>query len=69
MATMARVDEFGFLLSPYRKDDFFPPLLKKVFGRVHAPTMEGGTLFWCRREGERPRRRHEIMFQVRLDED
>ena len=56
------------VLSPYRKDDFFPPLLKKVFGRVHAPTSEDGTLFWCRREGERPRRRHEIAFQVRLDE-
>jgi 16S rRNA (guanine1207-N2)-methyltransferase len=57
------------VLSPYRRDDFFPPLLKKVFGRVHAPTMDGGTLFWCRREGDRPRRRHEVTFQVRLDED
>jgi 16S rRNA (guanine1207-N2)-methyltransferase len=43
--------------------------LKKVFGRVHAPTADGGTLFWCRREGDRPRRRHEVTFQVRLDED
>jgi 16S rRNA (guanine1207-N2)-methyltransferase len=56
------------VLSPYRKDDFFPPLLKKVFGRVHAPTAEGGTLFWCRREGDRARRRHEVTFQVRIDE-
>jgi 23S rRNA (guanine1835-N2)-methyltransferase len=56
------------VLSPYRKDDFFPPLLKKVFGRVHAPISEAGTLFWCRREGDRPLRRHEITFQVRLDE-
>jgi 23S rRNA (guanine1835-N2)-methyltransferase len=57
------------VLSPYRKDDFFPPLLKKVFGRVHAPTSEVGTLFWCRRDGNRPRRRHELTFQVRLDEE
>jgi 16S rRNA (guanine1207-N2)-methyltransferase len=57
------------VLSPYRRDDFFPPLLKKVFGRVHAPASDGGTLFWCRREGERPRRRHEVTFQVRLDEE
>jgi 16S rRNA (guanine1207-N2)-methyltransferase len=57
------------VLSPYRRDDFFPPLLKKVFGRVHSPTQGGGTLFWCRREGNRPRRRHEVTFQVRLDED
>ena len=42
--------------------------MKKVFGRVHAPTADGGTLFWCRREGDRPRRRHEVTFQVRLDE-
>jgi 16S rRNA (guanine1207-N2)-methyltransferase len=56
------------VLSPYRKDDFFPPLLKKVFGRVHAPTSDSGTLFWCRREGDRPRRRHQVTFQVRLDD-
>jgi 16S rRNA (guanine1207-N2)-methyltransferase len=56
------------VLSPYRKDDLFPPLLKKVFGRAHAPASEAGTLFWCRREGDRPRRRHEVTFQVRLDE-
>jgi len=56
------------VLSPYCKDDFFPPLLKKVFGRVHAPTLGGGTLFWCRRDADRPRRRHEVTFQVRLDE-
>jgi 23S rRNA (guanine1835-N2)-methyltransferase len=57
------------VLSPYRRDEFFPPLLKKVFGRVHSPTMNGGTLFWCQREGDRPRRRHEVTFQVRLDEE
>jgi 16S rRNA (guanine1207-N2)-methyltransferase len=57
------------VLSPYRKDAFFPPLLKKIFGRVHAPTLGRGTLFWCQREGERPRRRHEVTFQVRLDEE
>jgi 16S rRNA (guanine1207-N2)-methyltransferase len=56
------------VLSPYRRDDFFPPLLKKVFGRVHAPTSDAGTLFWCERDGDRPRRRHEVTFQVRLGE-
>jgi 16S rRNA (guanine1207-N2)-methyltransferase len=56
------------VLSPYRKDAFFPPLLKKVFGRVHAPTLGRSTLFWCQRDGDRPRRRHEVTFQVRLDE-
>jgi 16S rRNA (guanine1207-N2)-methyltransferase len=54
------------VLSPYEKDNFFPALLKKVFGRVHAPTAGGTPVFWCRREGERPRRRHEVTFPARV---
>jgi 16S rRNA (guanine1207-N2)-methyltransferase len=54
------------VLSPYEKDNFFPTLLKKVFGRVHAPTAAGAPVFWCRREGERPRRRHEVTFSARV---
>jgi 16S rRNA (guanine1207-N2)-methyltransferase len=59
----------GILLvsSPYEKDQFFPDALKKIFGRVHAPMAGQGRLLWCRREGDRPRRRHEVTFQVRLD--
>ncbi len=53
------------VLTPYQKDDFFPPVLKKVFGRVHAPTVGRSTVFWCQRDGERPRRRHEMTFHVR----
>src|SRR5207249_9422765 len=52
------------VLSPYEKELFFPGALKKVFGRVHAPAAGGGAVFWCEREGERPRRRHEVTFQV-----
>lgn len=52
------------VLSPYEKDQFFPTALKKVFGRVHAPAAGEGMVFWCQREGERPRRRHEVSFQV-----
>ena len=54
------------VLSPYAKDRFFPALLKKIFGRVHAPTVGRSPVFWCQREGERPRRRHEMTFQVRF---
>jgi 16S rRNA (guanine1207-N2)-methyltransferase len=50
--------------TPYPTDRFFPLLLKKIFGRVHAPANEAG-VFWCQREGERSRRRHEVTFQVR----
>jgi 23S rRNA (guanine1835-N2)-methyltransferase len=52
------------VLSPYEKDQVLPAALKKVFGRVHAPAVGGGSMFWCQREGDRPRRRHEVMFQV-----
>ncbi len=52
--------------SPYETDQFLPPLLKKVFGRVHAPQLGGHTVYWCQREGDRPRRRHEVTFQVRI---
>jgi 16S rRNA (guanine1207-N2)-methyltransferase len=51
--------------SSYHPDQFFSPLLKKVFGKVHAYPVAEGTAFWCRREGDRPRRRHEVTFQVR----
>jgi 16S rRNA (guanine1207-N2)-methyltransferase len=56
--------------SPYASDPFFAGLLKKVFGRVHTPphaaNQEHDSILWCTREGERPRRRHEVTFQVRL---
>lgn len=51
--------------SPYERDLLFPHALKKVFGRFHAVE---GSLFWARRHGERPRRRHEVTFQVRIEE-
>jgi 16S rRNA (guanine1207-N2)-methyltransferase len=51
--------------TPYQKDAFFPPLLKKVFGRLHAPTVGRNIVLWARRESDRPRRRHEMTFHVR----
>ena len=56
------------VLSPFANDQLFPGLLKKVFGTVHATAAGGETVFWCHREGERPRRRHEVFFQVRVGE-
>jgi 16S rRNA (guanine1207-N2)-methyltransferase len=52
--------------SPYDTDPFFPNLFKKIFGRVHAPHLDGETVLWCQREGDRPRRRHGITFQARI---
>lgn len=52
--------------SSYAADPFFPNLLKKIFGRVHAPHVDGETVLWCQRDGDRPRRRHEVTFQARI---
>ena len=52
--------------SPYETDPFFPTLLKKIFGRVHSPNLDGERVLWCQREGDRPRRRHEVTFQARV---
>ena len=57
------------VLSPYERDEIFPHALKKVFGKVHSPMGTGNAVFWCQREGERPRRRHEIAFHVRVDDN
>ena len=56
------------VLSPYERDDFFPRALKKVFGKVHSPMGTGNAVFWCQRDGDRPRRRHEMTFHVRVDQ-
>jgi 16S rRNA (guanine1207-N2)-methyltransferase len=52
--------------SPYEADALFPALLKKVFGRVHSYFTGTDTVLACHRDGDRPRRRHEVTFQVRL---
>lgn len=52
------------VLSPFDKDNFFPTQLKKIFGKVHMPSTEGGQIFWCRKEGDKPKRRHEMTFHA-----
>jgi 16S rRNA (guanine1207-N2)-methyltransferase len=52
--------------SSYQDDPFFPGLLKKIFGKVHERRDGADTIFWCPRQGDRPRRRHEITFQARV---
>jgi 16S rRNA (guanine1207-N2)-methyltransferase len=52
--------------SDYETDQLFPGLLKKVFGKIHSPASDRGTLLWCQRKGERPRRRHEVTVQARV---
>jgi 16S rRNA (guanine1207-N2)-methyltransferase len=52
--------------SPYEDDDLFPKLLKKVFGRMNSHVSATGTVLSAHREGDRPRRRHEVTFQSRV---
>jgi 16S rRNA (guanine1207-N2)-methyltransferase len=52
--------------SPFARDTLFPSLIKKVLGSVHATRVTQGTVFWCQRTGERPRRRHEVVFHARI---
>jgi 16S rRNA (guanine1207-N2)-methyltransferase len=52
--------------SAYETDQFFPGQLKKVFGRVHAPAAGQATVLWSQRDGDRPRRRHEVTFRARV---
>src|SRR5262245_29021349 len=54
------------VLSAHAKDQLFPVVLKKVFGRFHAPAVEGGQVLWAAREGDRPRRRHEVTFHANM---
>lgn len=56
------------VLSPFQKDELFPQTLKKVFGKVHNPMTTGTSVYWSQRDKEHPRRRHEMIFQTRVDE-
>jgi 16S rRNA (guanine1207-N2)-methyltransferase len=55
-------------LSPHRPDALFPPLLKKVFGRVSDLPHPDGSVYACQRDPDRqrPRRRHEVIVRAKL---
>jgi 16S rRNA (guanine1207-N2)-methyltransferase len=54
-------------LSEYQADSLLPKWHKKVFGRCsELPTSKRGSVFWSARDGDRPRRRHELTFRARI---
>src|SRR5262245_9639988 len=53
------------VLSDVRRDQFFPSLLKKTYGKVGVESAESGTALWSPRGDDKPRRRHEISYHVR----
>lgn len=54
------------VLSPVAKDQFYPPLLKKLYGKVGLETGKQGTALWAVKDEERKRRRHEVTFAARV---
>jgi 23S rRNA (guanine1835-N2)-methyltransferase len=53
------------VLSPVPKDQFFPAVMKKTFGKVALETGPSGTVLWSPRGADQPRRRHQIAFQTK----
>lgn len=53
------------VLSPVEKDQFYPALLKKTYGKVALEHSRAGTVLWSPRHGDKPRRRHEVDYHVR----
>src|SRR5262245_32936743 len=54
-------------LSEYEKDVQFAKWHKKVFGKCsESPRSKAGMAFWSARQGEQPRRRHEITFHAKI---
>ena len=53
------------VLSPVAKDQFFPVVMKKTFGKVALETGRTGTVLWSPRGADHPRRRHEVVFHVK----
>ena len=56
-------------LSEYQADSLLPKWHKKIFGKCsELPTSRNGSVFWSVRDGERPRRRHELSFRAKIGE-
>lgn len=56
-------------LSPVENDQVFPKLVKKIFGKASVTSLgKDGVAVWGTRDGDRPRRRHELVVQARVGE-
>jgi len=54
-------------LSEYQADQLLPKWHKKVFGKCsELPASKQGSVFWSVRDGDRPRRRHEMIFRAKI---
>ncbi|OWK36658.1 class I SAM-dependent methyltransferase [Fimbriiglobus ruber] len=56
-------------LSEYEKDTLFAKWHKKVFGKCgESPKSKNGMAFWSAKQGDQPRRRHEITFHAKIND-
>src|SRR5260221_6238078 len=56
-------------LSPIRNDQLYAKLVKKIFGKSSVTDLgKEGVAVWGVRDGEHPRRRHELVVQARVGE-
>ena len=53
------------VLAPVPNDPSYPALIKMPFGRGALLPPGAGTVLWAARRGDKPRRRHEVVFHVR----
>jgi 16S rRNA (guanine1207-N2)-methyltransferase len=54
-------------LSEYERDHAFSKIHKRIYGACsEAPHSEFGSCFWSTRQGDTPRRRHEVKFHARV---
>jgi 16S rRNA (guanine1207-N2)-methyltransferase len=56
-------------LSPIRGDQLYAKLVKKIFGKSSLTDLgKEGVAVWGVRDGDHPRRRHEVVVQARVGE-
>jgi len=56
-------------LTEYQSDQLLPKVHKKIFGKCsELPASRDGGVFWSHRNGDKPRRRHEVSFHARIGE-
>jgi 16S rRNA (guanine1207-N2)-methyltransferase len=60
-----RRDGLLVVLSGVPRDQFFPGLMKKTFGKSALEVRGDGTAVWSARGEDKPRRRHEVTYHVR----
>lgn len=54
--------------SAQQNDSFFPDAMRKIYKKVHIHQEQGTSFLWSQRMEDRPRRRHEVTFQCKINQ-